>query len=245
MPENRESRSVAIFGFAMASDDEFAPDLAGLLDQVRHGDNRFEQAHQIDETYLVSRQFGIEPGSVGYVADQPVEPADVVRDNRQQTLARFRGASDREGLDRAAQGGERVFQFRRDIRGKALNRLDAIVEGLGHIAEGAGQMADFIRAAGEIGDFTARLRPPLHALRRLRQAPNRFGYRSGDEIGEKKHNGGRNEENPENGSAFRGNDFVDVIALRGQEQGATHGPETLDRHRDGDNGFSLGIDPHD
>src|SRR5208283_19637 len=80
MPEYHVSWPPAIIGVAMARDDKFHPDRTGILDQVRHGHNRIKQARQIDEIDVVARQFGIEPGGVGYIADQPIEPANVVLD---------------------------------------------------------------------------------------------------------------------------------------------------------------------
>src|SRR3984893_228647 len=102
----------------------------------------------------------------------------------------------------------------RDIGGEAFNRLDAIVEGLGHIAEGAGQVADLVRAAGEIGDLPTCLFTSPHAFSRSRQAPYGFGYGSGDEKREKKHDEGGNKKDPDDGQVFRGDDLVNVVALR-------------------------------
>src|ERR1700731_2224766 len=104
VPKNQESPLAAILQGPRGGDDEFDTDRAGILDQVGHGGNGNEQARQIDENHVVARHLGIEPGCVGYVADQPIEAANVVRDNRHQTLARFRRAGNRQSLGRAAQG---------------------------------------------------------------------------------------------------------------------------------------------
>ncbi len=41
----------------------------------------------------------------------------------------------------------------RDIGGEAFDRLHAVEQGAGHVAQGAGQMADFVVAVGEVGNF--------------------------------------------------------------------------------------------
>ena len=40
------------------------------------------------------------------------------------------GLGERQGLDRAAQRGQRILQLVRDVGGEALDRLDAVVERL-------------------------------------------------------------------------------------------------------------------
>ena len=51
---------------------------------------------------------------------------------------------ERQRLDRGAQRGQRILQFMRDVGGEALDRLDAAVERVGHVAQRAGQMADLV-----------------------------------------------------------------------------------------------------
>ena len=74
-------------------------------------------------------------------------------------IPRRRRFDARQGFDGAAQRGQRILQFMRDIGGEALDRLDAAVERLGHLAERAREMADFVGAIGEVGDLLARLMP--------------------------------------------------------------------------------------
>ena len=42
--------------------------------------------------------------------------------------------AERQGLDRGAQRGERVLQLMGDVGGEALDRLDAVVERVRHVA---------------------------------------------------------------------------------------------------------------
>ena len=54
---------------------------------VRNLDHSGRERREIDELLASSRQFGIEPGSVGNVADQPIEATDIVVDNGEQPRA--------------------------------------------------------------------------------------------------------------------------------------------------------------
>ena len=58
------------------------------------------------------------------------------------------GLGERQGLDRRAQRGERILQLVRHVGGEALDRLDAAVERVGHVAQRAGQMRRSRRAGG-------------------------------------------------------------------------------------------------
>ena len=53
------------------------------------------------------------------------------------------------------------------------------------------------------------------------------------------------QENADDRPALRRDDLVDVIALRGQQEGAAYRPETLDRHRDGDDRLAFVVDADD
>src|SRR5579871_5328578 len=55
----------------------------------------------------------------------------------------------------AEQRGERVLQLMGNIGGEHLDRLDTVVERAGHVAQRAGEMADLVAAAGEVGNFHA------------------------------------------------------------------------------------------
>ena len=101
----------------------------------------------VDRARVLARQFGIEARGVGNVGDQAVEPAHVVLDHLDiRRLALFVGLGERQGLDGAAQRGQRVLQLVRDVGGEALDRLDAVVERVGHVAQRHRQMADLVLA---------------------------------------------------------------------------------------------------
>ena len=107
---------------------------------------------------------------VGDVGDQPVEAAHVVLDDGVEPLAVLGPLGARQRLDRAAQRGQRVLELMRDVGGEALDRLDAVVERVGHRPQRAAEVPDLVGAVGEIGDLgarvaraTARPRPPRRA----------------------------------------------------------------------------------
>ncbi len=64
-------------------------------------------------------------------------------------------ARERQRFDRGAQRSERVFQFVRDVGGETLDRLDAAVERVGHLAKRAGELADLVAPVGEVGNLPA------------------------------------------------------------------------------------------
>ena len=91
----------------------------------------------------------------------------------------FGGAGERQRLDGAAQGGERVFQLMGDIRREAFDRVHALVERARHVAQRAGKMPDLVGAIAEIRDLLARLDAAANALRRLGETPHRPGDGAG------------------------------------------------------------------
>ena len=95
--------------------------------------------------------------------------------------ARFVGPGERQRLHRAAQRGQRVLQLVRHVGREALDRLDAVVERAGHVAQRARQMADLVGAVGEVRDLLARLDARAARARRLREAAHRPGDGAGEQ----------------------------------------------------------------
>ena len=65
-----------------------------------------------------------------------------------------------------------------DVGGEHLDRLDAAVERVGHVAQGAGQMPDLVAAAGEVGNLDASLDTAADALGAVGEAPHGAGDRT-------------------------------------------------------------------
>ena len=103
-----------------------------------------QEPRHVDRLGVGAGKLGVEAGGVGDVADQPVEAADVVLDDGEEAAARFVAAGERQRLDGAAQRGQRVLELVGDVGGEALDRVDAAVEGAGHVAQGAGEMPDLV-----------------------------------------------------------------------------------------------------
>ena len=155
------------------------------------------------------------------------------------------GLGERQGLGRAAQGGERVLQLVRHVGGEAFDGVDPLVERVGHVAQRAGQMADLVGAVGEVGDLGASLDAVAHALGRRREPLHRPGDGVGEDHRQHDGDGGREQRHAHDAPALRGDDIVDVAAARGQQQHAEHGAHALDRHRDRDHELALVVDPDD
>ncbi len=51
-----------------------------------------------------------------------------------------------------------------DVGGEHLDRLDAVIERIRHVAQRAGEMSDLVAAAGEIGNLDAGPDPATDAL---------------------------------------------------------------------------------
>ena len=104
------------------------------------------------------------------------------------------GLGERHGFDRRTQRGQRILQLMRHVGGEALDRLDAAVERVGHVAQRAGQMADLVAPVGEIRDFDARAHPPPHPLGGIGEAAHRTGDGAGEEHRQHDHDHGGDQE---------------------------------------------------
>ena len=140
---------------------------------------RGEQTAYIDRRHVLPLQFGVEAACIRDVGNQPVEPLDVVLDHREQPRAAVLVARQGQRFDCRAQRRQRVLQFMGDVGGEHLDRLDAVIERVGHVAQRAGEMADLVAAAGEIGNLDAGANAATHPL----GAVGEPAYRSGDGAG--------------------------------------------------------------
>ena len=129
---------------------------------------------------ILARQLGVQPRRIGDVADQAIEPADVLEDDVHQLLPALRIVDARRGLDRAAQGGQRVLQLVGDIGGEALDRVHAQPERLRHVAQRARELADLVAAAAEIGDRVAAVAIAPHPFGGGGQPQDRPGDGAGE-----------------------------------------------------------------
>ena len=212
---------------------------------VGHRQHRCQQPRHVDGLGVGPRQLGIEPRGIGNIADQPVEAAHIVLDHAEQPAAAVVVARQRQGLDRAAQRGQRVLQLVRHVGGKALDRVDPVVQSPRHVAQRARQMADLVGTVGEVGDLLARLHAAPHPVRRRRQPSDRPRDRTGKQHRQHDHHPRRHQEDAQDRKPLGRDDAVDVAALRRQQQRAAHGPEALDRHCHRHDGVAGGIDADD
>lgn len=142
--------------------------VAYLLGQVDH---ITQQHFHVDLLGIAARQLGIQPGRVGNVADQAIEPPDIVLDDIHQPLLGIVVACERQRFDGAAQRRQRVLELVADIGREAFDGIDAVVEGGRHFPECNRQIADFVLTSGKIRDFLAHFRASADPDGRSRQPP--------------------------------------------------------------------------
>ncbi len=136
---------------------EFQPDLRpagrrGVADD--RGDGQ-QQLAEIDRRRVLPRQFGVKPRSIGDVADQAVEAPDIVQDDSRQARLGVLVARQRQCLDGAAQRSQRILDLMRDVGGETFDRVDAVVERTGHLAESLAEVPDLVAALREIRNLRA------------------------------------------------------------------------------------------
>ena len=83
-------------------------------------DELLDQRAEVDRLERRAGEFGIGPRGLADVADQSVEPDDVVAHDRHQLLAQLRILDPVEAVDRRAQGRERVLELVSDVGGEML-----------------------------------------------------------------------------------------------------------------------------
>ena len=213
--------------------------LAGRRNQVR------DELLQLHTPRILAGEFGIEPGGVGNVGDQAVEAPDVVLDYFEKPCARLVVAGERQCLHRTAQGRQRVLQLMADVGSEALDRLDACIERIRHVAQRHRQIADLVLTVGEIGYLLAALDAAPHPHGGGRQPAQRIGDGRGKDHRQDRGDDGRHAEDAQDRAALGGNDLVDIAALRRQHQGAEHGAVALDGNGDRDDLLALLADADD
>ena len=194
--------------------------------------HRRRHRRQVDRREIGAAQFGVQPRGVGNVTDQPVDPLHIVKNNRHQ-LGPLPWVFDaRRGLHRAAQRGKRVFNFMGDIGGEPFDGVDPVAQGFGHIAQGHRQIADFIAARGQVGNFAAPPPPGAHILGGPRQTLHRPDDGAGQIQRQQYGDGENNREHAKNFQSHVTHGGVDIGPLGRQHQGAQHFLIALHRHRD-------------
>ena len=119
----------------------------------------------------------------------------------------------------------------RDIGGESFDRLDAVVQRVGHVAQRAGQMTDLVAAAGEIRNFDARPDAAANALGAVGKAAHRAGDGACQQQRQHDHHRSGDAEHFQDGEPLGGDHLIDVVALRRQHQRAVDGAEALHRDR--------------
>ncbi len=169
----------------------------------------------------------------------------VVLDHGEQARMALLRLGQRQRLDRGAQRGQRILQFMRDIGGEALDRLDAAVERVGHVAQRAGQMPDLVAAPGEIRNLDAIADAPAHPLRAVGKPAHRPGDGAREQNRQHDHYTGGDKKHLQDRKPLGFNHIVDIGALGGEQQHAAHRAEPLHRNGDRDDHLAAVVDAHD
>ncbi len=135
-------------------------------------------------------------------------------------------------LHRRADRGQRIADLVRDVGGEPFDRLHPVREGVGHVLQRAGEIAQFVLALGDVGqgDRPGPVQP--HAVGRRRQPAHRLGDQLGEQERRQQADGDGDGDERDLGGALRGDDLVDVAGFEGQH--AQHLAHPLDRDRDRD-----------
>ena len=120
-----------------------------------------------------------------------------------QPVLRLAGLHPRQRFERAAQRRQRVLQFMRDVGRKALDRVEPIVERLGHFAQRPRQMPDLVRARREIRNLLARANAAPHPFGGVGEPANRLGDGVGERQRQDQHHRGEHREEPQDRAASR------------------------------------------
>lgn len=130
------------------------------------------------------------------------------------------------------------------VGGKGFDRLDPVIQRVGHVAQRAGQMPDLVAAAGKVGNLHARADAAPDPLGAVGQPPHRSGDGACQQQRQHDHDSGGDAEHFQDGKPLRGDHLVDVVALRRQHQRAMHGAEALHRHRHRHDHLAALVDAH-
>ncbi len=174
-------KSASAMAAAPRLDRELNPRAVGARRILGHRHDRSQERCDVDWARFAARKLGVEARSVGNVRDQPVESPDVVLHDRDQAIARLVGVDARQGLERAAQRGQRILQLMGDVGGEALDRVETAVQRHGHFTQRPRKVPDLVGAGREVGNLLARSNAAPHALGRCRKPPHRLG----DGVGER------------------------------------------------------------
>ena len=93
--------------------------ILGIARRLVEFAQRVQDRHHVDRFGGDARQFGIQPRRVADVADQPVEPRHVLRDDGQQLALPLGVLDAAQRLDCAADRGQRVLDLVRHVGGEA------------------------------------------------------------------------------------------------------------------------------
>ena len=133
----------------------------------------------------------------------------------------------------------------RYIGREALDRLDAGVERLGHVAHGYGKVADLVLTVRKIGNLLAVLDAAADTDGRRRKPPERCRDGRGEQDRQEHVDHRRNPEDAQDCPAFGRHDLVDVPTLGGQHQHPEHRAETLHGNGHRHDLLALLADPDD
>ena len=158
-------------------------DAAGAVAAALHpgADQPFGQREQIDRHELGAAKLGVDPAGFGDFGDQPVDPPHVMRGNRGQLAAELRVVDLFQRFERAAQAGQRVLDFVRDVGGEGFDAVDPAAQRGGHVGNRAGEQADLVAPFGQARHYHRAVTAQPHPHRRADQRAQRLNNGAGQE----------------------------------------------------------------
>ena len=122
-------------------------------------DELLDDRAEVDRLEPRAGKLGIRPRGLADVADEPVQPDDIVLRDGQQLRFELGILDAVQSVERGAERGQGVLEFVSHVRGEMLDIVHAVPEGLAHVETARASRPISSFRDGRRGTFTSRARP--------------------------------------------------------------------------------------